>query len=145
MTAKGASLLESYERFRRDAAVLSPNVITKEQVLKSLKSPLTSSRAMMPYPILEKRLRAAGLQILEKEVVGKSDAAHQFGIVAADPTGSKHAYQIFNRIESRQVLDLFIKQLDTDVIVHGSSMESISPEVMALARGYLIDVSRWPA
>lgn len=145
VTPKGSSLLESYERFRRDAEPLISNLVTKVQVLKALKSPLVASREALPYSALEERLRAEGLKILDNAVKGKSGAVHQFGIVAADRMGSKHAYQIFERIEPRQVLDLLLKQLDTDLIVHGTYLQNISLEATALARGYSIDISQWPS
>jgi len=144
VTPKGHELLASFQEFKRDAAFLRLETVNKDRILKALKAPDASLQGGVPSDVLEKRLRNAGFKILDNSVVGKSGVMHSFGVAAQDQSGSKHGYVMFKTIDQTQILGLFVKQIDTDFIVHGFSIEEISPAARDMAKTYSLDVSNWP-
>jgi predicted transcriptional regulator len=141
LTERGATLLDHYQKLKKEAAPLQLESLSKERISKALTYlPKIGSQESELYSKLGRRLDSEGLKVLTPKVVGKSGAVHTLGIVAQRKDGSKHGYVVLQSVDETQVMKLFVTQLDTELVIHAFYSGDLSPKVAELARAYSLEL-----
>ena len=144
LTAKGISVLDMYRRLREEVAALELGTLSYAQVSEALKGrpkvPVEASVAS----ILSSKLVAAGFELIDNKVTGRSGVTHTFGILARGRDGGLHGYDLMGELDEKSVIVSFIKQLDTDVAVHVIATGEISPKARKLAKDYSMSLASSP-
>jgi hypothetical protein len=92
--------------------------------------------------VLTKILSSSGFKILGNKVVGKSGQEFTFSVVAEASDGSKHGFVVLRNLTEREVLTLFVEQLDTEIYVH-ALFEKATARARGLAKVYSIKLISW--
>ena len=141
LTERGSSMLDHYAKLKEEAAPLGLEKITKERISRALTKLQTTSAHNEEFrSLLEKKVRAEGSKILGAEMEGKSGASHSLGLVAQRKDGSKHGYVVMRAVNEKELMKLFVTQLDTEIIIHAFYSGELSPNVEALAQAYSLDL-----
>jgi predicted transcriptional regulator len=144
VTPKGISILGLYTRLREEVAALELGTLSYAQVSEALKEgpkvPLEASVASE----LSGKLAAAGYELVDNKVTGRSGVTHTFSMVARDKEGGLQGYDLMGTVDERSVITSFIKQLDTDVAMHIIATGDISPKAKKLALDYSMSLTSTP-
>jgi predicted transcriptional regulator len=143
VTAKGKVLLSQYVALREGLAGAELETLSKDNVSKALKLPITAPAGDSRVKELESRLRRSGMTIESNRVTGMSGVEHAFDVVAKSKDGDATGYALLNDVEEAQVLGLFVKQLDTGLTGRVVYTGTVTPEAKALAGNYSVRLEKW--
>lgn len=142
LSPKGSAILEHYIALKHEAEPLKLESLTKEHISKPLAlSRARGSRESVVYGLLEKAFKAEGSTMLSPRRAGKSGAVHTLGLIVQRKNGTNHGYVVLPEIDERQVMKLFVTQLDTELNIHALYTKELSPKVAALAQVYSLDLA----
>lgn len=144
LTAKGVSVLQLYTKLREEVAALELGTLSYAQVSAALKSAPVTPPMPSAASELSKKLAAAGYELIDNKVPGRSGVTHTFGVLARARDGTVHGYDLLGDLDEKGVITSFIKQLDTDVTVHLVATGEVSPKARKLAQGYSMSLSSTP-
>ncbi len=144
LTAKGVAVLGLYTRLREEVAALELGTLSYAQVSEALKGPPTTPLEASFAADLTSKLSAAGYELTDNKVEGRSGVTHVFSMLARAKDGSMHGYDLMGALDEKSVITSFIKQLDTDVAMHIIATGEISPKAKKLASDYAMTVTSTP-
>jgi predicted transcriptional regulator len=141
LTEGGSALLDHYLKLKEQAAPLRLETISKERISKALAfRPPGGSVESGSHSSLERRVKVEGTETLDPKVVGKSGSVHTFGVVTRKEDGSRHGYVVIRDVDEKQIMKLFVMQLDSELSIHAYYSGVLSPKVAALARAYSLEL-----
>lgn len=143
LTERGQEALRRYNDLKECMSVLELEKMTDRGISRALRAQIVGRVGGRLKEELAEKLRADGYEIIEGGVKGKSGVRHSFDVLARSPDGTLHGHVISERQEGSDILALFAKQLDTDVVVHALYTADATDEALRLAKSYSIDLVRW--